>query len=35
MLQQMLYGGCNRRDNPAKSAPANGLTLQHVYYDTY
>ena len=35
MLQQMLHGGCNRRDNPAKSAPANGLTLQHVYYETY
>ena len=34
-LQQLLHPGCNRRDNPAKSAPAHGLTLEHVCYDSY
>ena len=34
-LQELLQNAPGREQNPARSAPPEGLVLEHVYYDNY
>jgi len=35
LLDQLLLEGANRKQNPTKSAPPEGLCLERVYYKDY